>query len=180
VAKGPRADDILTYTNTAGKDTHLLPYTHFSVVMSKSRRMTMYTGVNIDGAPLVDMPRGGERWRKDPRVDSAAQFGNELYADNDLDKGHMVRRLDPVWEPDAEVADNDTFHYTNSCPQHKDLNQKTWNDLEEYIYQNTKDRKLKVNVFTGPVFADDDPVHYGGKIPLQFWKVVSMIKPDGQ
>jgi endonuclease G len=75
-----------------------------------------------------------------------------LYIDNDLDRGHMVRRLDPVWGDAAETANEDTFHYTNSCPQHKDLNQKTWNDLEDYVLLNAGKHQLKLNVFTGPVF----------------------------
>ena len=35
-----------------------------------------------------------------------------------FDRGHMVRRLDPVWgkERAAVLANADTHHYTNSCP----------------------------------------------------------------
>lgn len=178
--KGPLERDILSFTTTSEGKATSLPYTHFSVVMSRSRRLSMFTAVNIFGRTLEDLPRGGDPWRLDPRIPDEAQFDNELYVDNDLDRGHMVRRLDPVWGDQAELANSDTFHYTNSCPQHKDLNQKIWNDLEEYIYQNTGKESLKVNVFTGPVFTDDDPPYRGAKIPLQFWKVVTMVRDDGE
>lgn len=176
--KGPLRKDVLDFTSTSDETETILRYTHFSVVMSRSRHLSMFTGVNIAGRKLQDLNRSGEIWRLDPRIPDDAQFDNSLYVDNDLDRGHMVRRLDPVWGDEAEVANSDTFHYTNSCPQHKDLNQKIWNDLEEYIYENTGKEKLKVNVFTGPVLDDDDPPYRGAKIPLQFWKVVTMLRPD--
>ena len=45
--------------------------------------------------------------------------GPEFYVPTVFDRGHMVRRLDPVWgtEGPARLANADTHHYTNSCPQ---------------------------------------------------------------
>jgi endonuclease G, mitochondrial len=173
-------EDLLEHEGPDGSASTVLPYTHFSVVMSKSRRMSMFTAVNIAGKSLELMERTATPWQLDPRIERGQQFGKELYLRNDLDRGHMVRRLDPVWGESAETANDDTFHYTNACPQHKDLNQKIWNDLEEYIYQNANKNELKVNVFTGPVFSGDDPEYRGARIPLQFWKVVTMVRDDGE
>jgi DNA/RNA endonuclease G (NUC1) len=173
-------DDVNTFT-VDGNETTLLPYTHFSVCMSKARRMCRFTACNVEGGLLQDFGRAGIPWRFDPRFDQALQAGDELYRDNDLDRGHMVRRLDPVWGGDneAHAANEDTFHFTNSCPQHKDLNQKTWNDLEDYVLQNAGQFRLRINVFTGPVFRADDPDYRGFQLPLDFWKVVVMVKDDG-
>ena len=92
----------------------------------------------------------------------------------------MVRRLDPVWGEKAIQANNDTFHFTNSSPQHKNLNQKIWLDLENYILKNAQNHNLKVSVFTGPVFRSDDMIYRGKfKIPAEFWKVAVIIKDDG-
>ncbi len=49
------------------------------------------------------------------------QCGDELYIDNDLDRGHLVRRRDPVWGNSAEEANKDTFYFTNASPQHKKI-----------------------------------------------------------
>jgi len=172
-------DDVNTFT-VDRKETTLLPYTHFSVCMSKARRMCRFTACNVEGGLLQDFGRAGIPWRFDPRFDEELQAGDELYRDNDLDRGHMVRRLDPVWGGDneARAANEDTFHFTNSCPQHKDLNQKTWNDLEDYVLQNAGEFRLRINVFTGPVFRADDPDYRGFQLPLDFWKVVVMVKDD--
>jgi endonuclease G len=157
----------------------VLRYAHFSVVMNGVRKLAFYTAVNIDGAALKQIPRSGERWYFDPRIDRDLQAGPELYANNDLDRGHLVRRQDPVWGRDAARANEDTFHFTNASPQHRNLNQKTWLELENYILENAGRHDLKVTVFTGPVFRDDDLLYRGYRIPAEFWKVVAMIGPNG-
>lgn len=159
---------------------YVLNYVHFSVVMKRSRGLAYFTAVNIDGKNYVKIPRGRDVWRFDPRIEEKYQYGEEVYAKNDLDKGHLVRRMDPNWGEDAHEANEDTFYYTNSAPQHKELNQKIWLELEDYILQNAKSESLKVSVFTGPVFREDDRVYRRKyKIPAEFWKVVVIVKEDG-
>jgi endonuclease G len=157
----------------------ILHYTHFSIVMSKSRRLAYYTVVNIDGNQLIDVQRASDQWYFDPRIERSYQCGPELYSGNSLDRGHLVRRRDPVWGDKAEEANRNTFHFTNCSPQHSYLNQKTWLELENYILDHAENDKLKVTVFTGPVFRTDDRVYRGVQIPAEFWKVVVMVKEDG-
>lgn len=160
---------------------YVLDYVHFSVVMKRSRGLAYFTAVNIDGKHYVKIPRGIDSWRFDPRIEEKYQYGEEVYAENDLDKGHLVRRMDPNWGEDAQKANDDTFYYTNSAPQHKELNQKIWLELEDYILQNAKSESLRVSVFTGPVFRDDDKVYRRKyKIPAEFWKVAVIVKEDGK
>lgn len=158
----------------------VLRYTHFSVVMSQSRRLAYYTACNIDGENLQPLERAQDRWYFDPRIDRSLQSGPDLYRQNDLDRGHLVRRLDPVWGSEAARANEDTFHFTNCAPQHKNLNQKTWLNLEDYILQNADRHNLRVVVFTGPVFRVDDVIYRETfQIPAEFWKVVCIIKQNG-
>jgi endonuclease G len=157
----------------------ILHYTHFSIVMSKTRRLAYYTVVNIDGNQLIDVQRANDKWYFDPRIERRYQCGPELYSGNSLDRGHLVRRRDPVWGDKAEEANRNTFHFTNCSPQHAFLNQKTWLELENYILDHAENDKLKVTVFTGPVFRTDDMVYRGVQIPAEFWKVVVMVKVGG-
>ena len=169
-------DDVVKLKNSNNKE---LKYTNFSVVMSKSRGLAFYTAVNIDGSKLEQLERNNDVWYYDPRIEREFQYGPELYSNNDLDRGHLVRRLDPVWGMNFKDANEDTFHFSNCSPQHKNLNQKTWLDLEDYILRNADVHDLKVNVFTGPVFNQNDLI-YKGKyiIPSEFWKVVTIVKND--
>ncbi|MDO5708425.1 MAG: DNA/RNA non-specific endonuclease [Andreesenia angusta] len=161
---------------------YVLDYMHFSIAMSRSRGLAFYTAVNIDGNQLKRVKRS-DKWEYDNRIDREYQYGQELYSRNDLDRGHLVRRNDPNWGSleDAKKANDDTFHFTNCSPQHKNLNQKTWLNLEDYILNNTRTHGLKVSVFTGPVFRTDDMVYRDKyKIPAEFWKVAVMVKNDGK
>ena len=87
--------------------------------------MAFYTAVNIDGSKLEQLERNNDVWYYDPRIERELQYGPELYSKNDLDRGHLVRRLDPVWGANFKDANEDTFHFSNFSPQHKNLNQKT-------------------------------------------------------
>jgi endonuclease G len=162
-----------------------LKYTSFSIVMNKERRQAFYSVVNIDGANIVDRSRDGIGWTIDGRIPRDQQLGNEAYGRNPIDRGHMVRRRDPVWGPKADQANADTFSYTNAGLQHGRLNQQTWLDLENYILDQAKEKDQKLTVFTGPVFADNDPefdnrgrIDKPTKIPQEFWKMVVWNDPQ--
>ncbi len=168
-----RGDDVLAVPG--GR----LDYTHFSVVMSKSRRIAMFVGVNISGEESVPIARTADKWSLDGRIAPDAQLGEEMYADNLLDRGHLVRREDPNWGEDAETANEDTFHFTNCAPQMGAYNQKTWLSLEDYVLKNTRRWKERVTVFSGPVFRDDDRIYRGIGIPTAFWKVIAFVSDNG-
>jgi endonuclease G len=152
----------------------LLDYVHFSVWLDPTRRLAALTGVNLDGATLLDLPRADD-WRIDPRVPESEQVGEAVYARNDLDRGHLVRRRDPVWGASdvAATANSDTFHYTNAAPQVSDFNQSKvlWGGLEDYLLGHAATYASRLTVFTGPVLAPDDPVYRSVAIPRRFWKV---------
>lgn len=179
----PQLSEEMAEDSAKLKDgSNILHYVHFSVVMRQSRGLAYFTAVNIDGNTIRREIRRIDKWSLDSRISRKYQYGNEVYKNNDLDKGHLVRRLDPVWgEMEvARQANLDSFYYTNSAPQHKNLNQKIWLGLEDYLLGNAQNHGLKVSVFTGPVFRDEDQV-YREKylIPADFWKVVVMVKKDG-
>jgi endonuclease G len=167
-----------------GTDDGVLRYTHFSVVFNQQRKLAFFTAVNIDGERWRSLNRGVDKWYYDPRIQIDLQVGDELYGGEPgslgqkgwFDRGHLVRRLDPVWGSleTATLADNDTFHWTNCSPQYWAFNQGSefWQGLENYILYNSEEENVRATVFTGPVFQENDEVHRGVQIPQYFWKVV--------
>ncbi|RWZ51231.1 DNA/RNA non-specific endonuclease [Labedella phragmitis] len=157
-------------------DVRVLAYTHFTVTLDPGRRLAAVTGVNIDGARIIDVGRGDD-WHLDDRVPVEEQTGPEVYARNDLDRGHLVRRRDPVWGDPAEAAaaNLDTFCYTNAAPQAADFNQgkELWVGLEDHVLAYAQANGLLLSVFTGPVLGPDDPLYRGTRIPLRFWKIAA-------
>jgi endonuclease G len=184
--KMPQALEALAAANTmAGPDLppYELPYHHFSVVLHRTRRLAIFTAVNIDGRFQKSPERERDVWSYDPRVGRELQVGNEFYV-RPYDRGHLVRRLDPAWGKSVTViraANDDTFHWSNCSPQHARFNEgkNLWAGLEDYLMNTATGGRKRLTVFTGPVFAKTDPFVRGVQIPLQFWKVAAATKADG-
>lgn len=188
--------------DVAGRSDGELKYEHFSILFNADRRMAFFTAVNIDGGQSVGLNREGDKWYFDPRLPEEIQIGDDFYTNepgptrNYFDRGHLVRRLDPVWGPPEVVAqaNQDTFVFTNCTPQYFAFNQRDafWQGLENFILSNTDGDDLKASVFTGPVFIDDvgqtiagvaltkDEIHRGVPIPQAFWKVVVVVDAAGR
>jgi len=165
-----------------GEDNTILPYHHFSIVMNRRRQLAYYTAVNIDGRRGRKPQRSGDRWYFDPRIAESEQIGEDLYARNDLDRGHLVRRLDPAWGTvnEALLANNDTFHFTNCSPQHARFNQndETWQGIENYLLNQAQEDRKRLSIFTGPVLTEEDPLYRGVRLPMWFWKIALYVKAD--
>ena len=164
----------------------LLPYNRFSLVVRADRRMPLFTIVNIDGRRLRSVNRNTgqvettETWYQDPRLKDGDQLEQPIFDAQHpriFDRGHMVRRIDPAWgsPSTAKVASDDTFHFTNCCPQIMAFNQHLWQGIEEYARANAGAEKLKITVITGPVFGKTDPDYRGIKVPREFWKIVVRV-----
>jgi endonuclease G, mitochondrial len=168
----------------------IIPYYHFSLLLSATRRFPYLVAANIDGNLFKKIKRKGS-WKNDPRIASEHQWGDALYKAplGDFDKGHMAKREDVQWgdaDDYAASAAEATFYYTNAVPQHPSLNRKLWKRLENYIlHTETNANGLRVSVFTGPVLDRLDPLFVTEvegqqiKIPTLFWKVVFYTKSDG-
>lgn len=156
----------------------VIPYTHFSLTMSTSRRLARWVAWNVDGTSMRRLPRSND-FRLDPRVPAEAQVGEELYADNRLDRGHLARRADLTWGPadEAAQANTDSFFFTNIAPQVDSFNQAArwglWGRLEDALYEAVTVDRLRISVFGGPVLRDDDREYRGVQVPREFWKVIA-------
>ena len=161
-----------------------IPYTHFSVCLSARRRMARYVAWNVDGARMVVLPR--RPFALDPRIDAKHQLGDELYAGNRLDRGHLARRADLCWGPVAEArqANQDSFYFPNIAPQHERFNQSRrsglWGELENLILEQADLQDIRLAVQAGPVFGDEDTPYRGALIPRTFWKLIAYRGGDGR
>jgi endonuclease G len=160
--------------------TVLLPYTHYSVLFRPDRRFAALTGHALDGARLFSIERDDD-WDLDPRIAAELQAGPAVYARNDLDRGHLVRRASVAWGRDraeARRAAVDSFYYTNAAPQAATFNQgrELWLGLEDYLHAHAATFDRKLVVLCGPVLDPADPPYRGIQIPLRFWKVVAFLQ----
>jgi endonuclease G, mitochondrial len=160
----------------------IIPYTHFSLTLSKSRRFARWVAWNVDGGTLKKIDRKGIPFVKDPRVSADFQNGDELYSGNRLDRGHIARRADLLWGTvsEADSANRDSFYFTNITPQMDDFNQSSkdgvWGRLEDAVFEEVEVQDLRISVFGGPVFQDDDRLYRGIQLPREYWKILAYVE----
>jgi DNA/RNA endonuclease G (NUC1)/V8-like Glu-specific endopeptidase/pimeloyl-ACP methyl ester carboxylesterase len=159
-----------------------LDYDHYSVIMNAERRLAYVSAGNHDPLAPFKPARDKEPWSLDPRILENEQIGNELYKFNDLDRGHLLRRVDGSWgssEKAALRADHDTYFWTNISPQHERLNQSKlqgiWGLLENSVTEQATATSTRYSVFNGPIFGDKDRTHRGIRIPSGFFKLVAFV-----
>ncbi len=169
-----------------------LTYWNYSVVMNKRRRTAWYVASNINGNSKLRFSLGPrqDKWFKDPRISAAEQLGEEAF-ESGIDRGHLARRDDAAWGKtlaECLKANNDTFHFTNCSLQASMFNRgkDRWQGLEQFLLENkAKKENRKITVFTGPIFAANDPKYQSKKMdyvvrcPLSFWKVCVIVRQDG-
>lgn len=162
--------------------TEVIDYTHFSLTLSKSRRFCFWVAWNVDGGRLKKVSRKGIPFILDPRIPENLQIGDELYEGNRLDRGHIARRADLCWGSlvEAKKANKDSFFFTNITPQMDDFNQSgkagLWGQLEDAVFDEVDVDDLRIGVFGGPVFHDDDRIFREVQIPREFWKVLAFVE----
>jgi endonuclease G len=162
-------------------------YTHFSLALSRSRKLARWAAWNIDGGTLFPgdtISRDGIAFRPDPRVDEDLQTLNDVYDHNSLDRGHIARRADLLWGSmdEALAANKDSFFFTNITPQMNNFNQSgmagLWGRLENEVLEKAPPDRKVVTVMAGPVLAETDPIYRSCQVPLEFWKIVLYVR-DG-
>jgi endonuclease G len=162
--------------------SEVIPYTHFSLALNKERAFAIWVAWNIDGGGLMRLDREGIPFIVDPRIPTAFQTDDDLYAGNRLDRGHVARRADLLWggRAEAERANTDSFFFTNITPQMDDFNQSSmgglWGRLEDAVFEEVDVDDLRVSAFGGPVLRDDDRAFRHRKIPREFWKVLAFVE----
>lgn len=131
------------------------------------------------------LSRTGLNFTKDPRIPEEYQAGNDLYANNRLDRAHLARRADHTWgtATEAHQANKDSFYFTNITPQMDDFNQSgqagIWGRLENALYEDVDLDDLRCSVFAGPVFLTEDQHYRGYQIPVEYWKLI-LFTQNGQ
>ena len=158
-------------------------YLHFSVVMNPARRLAWYVAYNME--PYVKVDRG-DRWMADPMLPATFQPHNEHFRGTGYDRGHLVSPRCVSWGTprQAELANRQSFFWTNTAPQHPKLNQGWWLAVESWE-RDVVDSHHRAIGFSGPVFADDDPLlnqveqrigrlrlRQNFRLPRRYWKIV--------
>lgn len=162
-------------------------HSRFSLLFNQDRGFAACVAHNVDGQALLSEQQTSRSFRRDPKIQPFdLQVDNDRgYLHNPWDRGHMARRKSLSWgdEEEAAVAERESDFYSNICPQHGNLHDDAWGEIEDWMLELATDDG-RACVFTGPVFTPSDPeiTNRPGEDPIQipagFWKIMA-IRVDG-
>jgi DNA/RNA endonuclease G (NUC1) len=164
-----------------------LTYVNYSLVLNTERRLAFFTASNLDRERRRVLPRGLDRFVRDPRVPAEAQAEEPFFKATDIDRGHLVTRQEISWGPyfagDEAVAAPKLQAmvdvYTNVTPQYDTFNRFVWTELERWVLTDHNKNATKVTIFTGPVFTNEDRLIDGARVPRRFWKIAVSARDGG-
>jgi len=181
----PTGDLLKFVAKPNGNAKSVLDYFLFSTIHHSVRKMPIISAINIDGNPDLrkDKTERVDVWLRDRRLDYEMQLNDKFYAGSNFDRGHMSRREDANYGATADEARQNadlTCVYTNACPQVPALNRSNrnglWGKLEKKILEKGVEKEpgqsVKITVFNGPIFKENDRFFKGIQIPMEFWKII--------
>jgi len=163
-----------------------LHYLHFSVVMNPARRLAWYVAYNIDLQARECSMERPHKWMPDPLVAEELQPGNQHFRNSGYDRGHLAAQYSLAWGAprQAWIAAHQAFFWTNTVPQHPNVNRGSYLSVELWERAVSK-RYGRLVGFCGPIFRDDDLpfqdeqlgddgfiAYETFRIPQAYWKVI--------
>ena len=109
-------------------------------------------------------------FKPDPKVKGKSATNSD-YKGSGYDKGHMAPAADMRWSKNVM---EESFYFTNICPQAPGLNRGAWKDLEEEI-RDWAIRDSAIVVICGPLFTKEQVQYIPNTtvaIPDAYFKVV--------
>lgn len=182
------AGDVLLPKGLPEGET-VVPYIHYSLIMSKSTKQALYSAANVDNNNQQTVSgHKGRKWFIDDRVGRENQVTNDAYKGTPWDRGHLTRRTAITWGDcsTALAASNDSCSYTNASMQHKRFNEDEWRVPETAVAKFSLAKDNKLTVMTGPIFSICDRFftkQYGFepvRIPSGFWKTLTYVDQNDQ
>ena len=162
-------ESILTPAYSA--DEIILERTGYVASYDVEHRIPKWVAWTITSEKLQgDFRRPGNAFHEDTDV-PRPRACNADYKDSGWSKGHMCPAGDSKWSREAMY---DTFLYTNICPQDRNLNSGTWNQIE-ISCRRWAEKYGQVYVVCGPILYRQEHEVIGSNkvtVPEAFFKVV--------
>ena len=149
----------------------------YTVSYDSHNKIPRWVAYDLTSEELIGTAtRKGKNFRPDERA-GVPQADNNDYRNSGWTRGHLAPAGDFKWD---DSAMNDTFYYTNCCPQSETLNTGSWQKLEDRVRDWAK-MFGEVYIITGPIIGSAENGTIGMNrvtIPDAFFKAV--LARDGE
>ena len=156
---------------TKGSEGRILRRVGYTTSYNAQNRIPNWVGWHLTASHVSGRyHRSGEMFHEDTDVSSPRAYDSD-YRGSGFDRGHMCPSGDNKWDRKAQEQ---SFLFTNICPQHHGLNAGAWNDVELQCRAWAK-RYDGLYIVCGPVLYDRQHRTIGRNrvvVPEAFFKVV--------
>lgn len=172
----PSSKDLEIPTLLTPRQQQIIRHTGYTVSYNKDTKLPNWVSYELTRAETKGKEKRSNRFIADPLVKGAIAT-NADYTRSGYDKGHMAPAADMKWSP---VAMNESFYFSNMCPQHPQLNRRGWKKLEDKI-RDWAVADSAIIIICGPVLKKQPKTIGKNKVvvPQQFFKVIlsPFVKP---
>lgn len=105
----------------------IITHVGYSVSFNTATRLANWVAYELTNEKVQGTTPRARKFNQDPDV-KGIQADNGDYKNSGWDKGHMCPAGDMKW---SKQAMDESFYFTNICPQNPNLNGGDWKDLEE-------------------------------------------------
>lgn len=169
----------------AFEEGEFVHHSKHSLMFNEERGFAICAAHNIDGETLGEDQLSNRSFKADPKIrpTTIQVLNDQGYKHNPWDRGHLARRKSLSWgETDEEIrtAELESDYYSNIVPQHENLHDDAWGEIEDWMLDRILDGQKRACVFTGPVLTPEDPVYQAPsqdpiQIPAGFWKIMVIL-----
>ena len=157
--------------------SQILEYTGHTLSYNNETRLPNWVAYELTATEAEgDNPRK-DKFARDPQA-AGAQGSKEDYRNSGWDRGHMAPAGDMKWDTKAM---DETYYFTNICPQNHQLNNGDWKELEEKCREWAV-KYGSIHIVCGPIITENVHGRLGENqivIPDKFYKVL-LIQKDGK
>lgn len=169
------AQQLKVLAKMPGKDQKVLTRAGYTVSYNPTTKQPNWVAWRLTAAHTTGKyQRGGIKFQEDLEVE-APRATDADYRSSGYDRGHMCPSGDNKW---SQKAQEQSFLFTNICPQIHGLNAGDWNEMEGQCRKWAK-KYGEIYIVCGPVFYNQRHKRIGkNKIPVPeaFYKVVLCMK----
>ena len=132
----PMVSDIISPDNYSGMEIpetvsdvpeQIISYLGYTLSYNNGTRLPNWVAYELTAEEAEGENPRKDRFRQDPQA-YGPQGDKEDYKHSGWDRGHMAPAGDFKW---SEEAMDETYYFTNICPQNTQLNTGDWKELEE-------------------------------------------------
>lgn len=155
----------------------ILQYTGHALSYNSNTRLPNWVAYELTREEMQGTNPREDNFARDPKA-RGPQADRDDYRNSGWDRGHMASAGDMKWDTKAM---DDTYYFTNICPQNHELNTGDWRILEEKCRYWAK-KYGSVYIVCGPIITDNVHGRLGANkvvIPDKFFKVL-LTKKNGE